>query len=163
MQATTQRLWNIYLPLRLKTQLWQNKEAQNLDPSSDSWSANTRFALPFLVHLTLALVAGLMTLGPRLLLDYTADGPVLEVASLLNLYVLVGGIAVPLLLAHLQHRPVFRYLGFHLGAIAVLGIWWLLLAPINPTVWDAAIVGGALTAKEALLALWAGVERLISR
>lgn len=145
--------WNVYLPLDEKDQIWDARDDADVDPDDDGWEANLTFSVPNQVYWISFFLILLLTILPKLLVNGSSTGDPTQVGSLIGLFVLVGGVYIPILVAHLDEPPVFGYL-LKTGAImAILALWWTGLAIWAPYAWDPLVLGGLAATVEAALAL----------
>lgn len=149
--------WRIYLPFRDKPPIWD--AAENLDPDDPEWKAVCSFQTPSALHFVFLFLFSLLALAPRLLVGVCGGEPCIRTGELLNLFVLAGGVLVPVFLAEFRNPLPFRYVGWNAAFLAVLALAWFGLAVINPTAWYATIAGLALAGKEVLVLLSRGWGR----
>lgn len=156
----SQDLWNIYLDHDAKKGIWFKRDKMGAQPGDDAWPANIGFGIRPLIHAVLAASFGLLAVGPYLLVDVAESGLLFDPSKFINVLILIGGIFVPFLLAHLQDQAVFHYLGFHALLVAVTAIGWLssLMGGPTPMLW--LWLASALGLKEAVLAVWSFIDRL---
>lgn len=131
--------WNLYLSVDAKQRIYREKEDE--DPLTMDGLASLVCVLPTQVYVVSAFLLLMLALVPCLLFQQVVTPEPPGMAALIALYILVGGIYVPVLMARSEEPPAFRYMLKTGAVMAVLALWWVGAGNWRPDALAPLIVG----------------------
>ncbi len=137
--------WNLYLSVDAKQRI--HEADPDADPITMDGLASLTYVLPMQVHIVSMFLLLLLALVPRVLFQEVVTSQPPGMPALIGLFILTGGIYIPVLMSRSEQPPAFRYMLKTGALMAMLALWW---------------VGAGTWRPEALAPLVAGVLAALS-